>query len=119
MSFTQHAYFRATESGLSFSRAGTEFELDVDHHCELRVEFRALAWHPEERDTGQGADFDAEIASIEMRDWRDTGKNVWHTLAGADRKAAEALLEKHHHREMWDQAESDVYEELGQRRWAA
>jgi hypothetical protein len=117
--FTTEAYFRASESGLSFKHANGDFESGLDNFCSLRVTFRGLAWYPEERDTGCGADFDAEIASIEMRDWTDQGKDPWYELTGGDRKAAEAHLEKHHHRDMWDQAESDVYEQLGERRWAA
>lgn len=119
MAFTQEAYFRAAESGLSFSPANGDFEHGADNFCDLRVEFRALAWYPEERDTGCGADFDAEIASIEIRDWTDQGKNPWHALTGKDRATAEAFLNKHHHRDMWDRAETEAFEQLGERRWAA
>lgn len=119
MAFIQEAYFRASESGLSFSHADGRFEHGVDNFCDLRVEFKALAWYPEERDTGCGADFDAEIASIEMRDWTDKGKDPWHELLGKDRATAEAFLNAHHQRDMWDRAETEAFEQLGERRWAA
>ena len=63
--YTAECTYRSCGSGLLFFPAGGDLE------CDLRVTFTPKAFYPAERDVGAGADFDADIASIEMRDWAD------------------------------------------------
>lgn len=104
--YTAECTYAPGSSGLLFLPAN--FKADP---CELRVTFRPLAYYPAERDTGAGADFDAAIASIEIRDADDPGGH-WHVLDGQDYDAARRFLERHHP-DMWDTAFAETEEAFG------
>jgi hypothetical protein len=106
--YTAECTFKSTASGLLF------FPIGGDGSCDLRVTFRPKAYYPAERDIGMGADFDAGIASIEMRDWADgASAKAWHKLEGKDLRAAECFLNQHHRDPMWDQAFAETAEAFG------
>ncbi len=94
---------------------------DPSSACELRVTFQPLAYYPEESDTGQGADFDAKIVLIEIRDGAErNNEKAWHKLEPREAGLARAFLEAHCSAEMWAEAEIEAAEAFGYRdRWAA
>lgn len=106
--YTAECTYRSGGSGLLFFPSGGDLQ------CDLRVTFTPKAFYPAERDTGQGADFNADIASIEIRDAdaADAPKN-WHPLKGNDLWAAKCFLNQHHRDPMWDQAFDETAEAFG------
>lgn len=110
--------FEPKPTGLNFYPLNGE----ADSDCELRVTFHPIAYYPEERDTGQGADFDARITRIEIRDADEWGnEKAWHFLEPRDAELAKAYLEAHCSKEMWEQAFIETAEAFGYvaYRWAA
>lgn len=106
--YTAECTYKSSGSGLLF------FPTGGDRQCDLRVTFSPKAYYPAERDTGQGADFNADITSIEMRDWADGASDkAWHVLTGNDLWAAQCFLNQHHRDPMWDQAFDETAEAFG------
>lgn len=103
--------FIPTTAGLSLFQA--ELEIPEATQGELRVTFRPLKYYPPER--GAGADFDAKIIKIEIRDIQDERKRGggWHKLLGRDEDAAKAFLERHFHADMWERAFEETAEYFG------
>ena len=105
MSYQIACTYQASAFGLMFLPIDTD---GVPDHCDLRVTFHPLAYYPAERDTGQGADFDADITRIDIYDHQDgtvdTGGERWRPLAGKDLDAAKRFLDKHYRNDMWDEA---------------
>ncbi len=89
----------------------------VSDPCELRVTFKPVAYYPPERDVGAGADFQANITAIEIRDLEDPDETGWHKLEGADFETAFGFLDTHHNSPMWDQAEIETAEHFGVDSW--
>lgn len=101
--------YRSGGSGLLFFLPGCG-----DRECDLRVTFTPKAYYPAERDCGAGPDFDADIRSIELRDYDDgDDEKAWHALTGNDLWAARCFLENHYKRPMWDQAFDETAEAFG------
>jgi hypothetical protein len=107
--YTAECTYRSGEPDLLFF-----FPTGGDRECDLRVSFTPKAFYPAERDIGADADFDADIACIEMRDCADADKpKNWHVLTGSALRAAKCFLNQHHSRPMWDQAFDETAEAFG------
>ncbi len=89
--------------------------LDTDwHQGELRVSFKPLKYFPPEPDSGAGADFDARITRIEIRDIQDeSGERAWHLLDPRDTATARTFLDAYYCEAMWDQAFDETAEAFG------
>ena len=99
--------FQWTKDGLTILPPAA----DPDCHGELRVTFTPTSYYAAERDTGQGADFDARIHRIEIRDANHPdGTTGWKILSPRDKPMAEAYLDANHRDEMWDQAFAETEE---------
>jgi hypothetical protein len=82
---------------------------DIESACELRVTFQPTAYYPAERDTGMGADFDARIARIEIRDAAECyNDKAWHILEPREAALAKTFLETHCAAAMWAEAEIEA-----------
>jgi hypothetical protein len=111
--YTAECTYRSSGSGLLFFPSGG------DRECDLRVTFTPKAYYPADRDTGQGADFDADIAAIDIRDHGDGDTlKAWHPLKDGDLWAAKCFLNQHHREPMWDQAELETAEAFGAQEYA-
>lgn len=89
--------------------------LDTDwQQGELRVTFKPLNYYPAEPSSGAGADFNASITRIEIRDIQDvSGERAWHLLDPRDSATARTFLEAHCSEAMWDQAFDETAEAFG------
>lgn len=107
--------FEPRPAGLNFyPRTGPSCDSD----CELRVTFQPIDYYPDEPDTGQGADFDARITCVEIRDAADEDdEKAWHILEPYEAGLARHFLEEHCSKEMWEQAFVETAEAFGQPAW--
>lgn len=102
MPYIADCSFRPTHTaGLIFSPAA----IADDGQAELRVHFKPLAYLPPEPDVGAGADFNAKIIRVEIRDIQ---AGAWHRLDPRDTATALAFLEGHFSRAMWAEAEIET-----------
>ena len=78
------------------------------YDCDLRANFRPLAWWPFDRDAGLAETFEAEIARIEILDasdrWTLPSHERWRRLRLLWRARAVEYLERRHHDELWTYA---------------
>ena len=86
----------------------------AEGRCFLSVTFEPLAWYPAEPSVGAGADFDAQIACIDMYDGPPDDKaSIQRQLKGVDFDQAKAFLEEHHREDLWAAAEAVTAEHFG------